>query len=192
MSFSDIWIRNYLLVVEYIIASPGHYKKLRWQFLKSKTFNLYTTDSVENSTVVPYMEVFLIDSWDQKKRQTNYVSRTNSLLVNWLCSTWRFSLDHLTPICVNLLLLIVFLRHGFWRCWSNWNFFWLSLSSYKVKFVPIELFPKTSCFIRSVSISKKYIRFPSWKKLIGNSVFGPHFLLFFLSFFIGLSIYGIS
>ena len=45
-----------------LIGSLGHYKDSRWLFHESKAFNLNTTHSVQNSKVIPYMEVFLIDS----------------------------------------------------------------------------------------------------------------------------------
>ena len=45
-----------------------HCKDLRWYFLESEAFNLYTAQSVQISIFIPYMHVFLIDNWNLNKQ----------------------------------------------------------------------------------------------------------------------------
>ena len=70
-AFSSNWIWSCGLVVKKFTGSLGPYQELRWQFTESEAFNFYTTHSEQKSFFAPFRDVFLIDSLDQDKQETN-------------------------------------------------------------------------------------------------------------------------
>ena len=84
-----------------------------WFSQESEAFNLYTTQFVKKTVIVPYVEVFLIDSWDLNKQDkqnkflwqavsltrelvpVEFSSELNCLRIRGNCSNWVILTDTL-------------------------------------------------------------------------------------------------
>ena len=148
-----------------MIGSLGHYKDLRWYFLESEAFNLYTTQSVKKSMFVPYMGVFLIDSWDLIKQDKQIKFLRQVVCIRGTCSTWVNISDTLSPYQGNWFHLSSYLRHAVWNCYSTCIIF---SDHFRGPCCTWKVFTDKRCkpLIKNLFI---YSRFSRWKKMFDSS-----------------------
>ena len=77
-----------------------------------QVFDLHTTRSLQNLIVVPYMEVFLIESWDQTKQDEQLQLSDKQSPFKGNCSTWATFSDNRLPCKENLYHLKGSLRQA--------------------------------------------------------------------------------